>query len=104
MGASGLTILQHVGSYLVPQPGIKPASRELEGGFLTTGPPGKSLLRRTEDKLTVCTAEGQVQEHILKLVKLGTKWAQGWLCRGAAFAAAVKSRAPHLVNDLLSPS
>ena len=62
------------------------------------------VLRRTEDKLTVCTAEGQVQEHILKLVKLGTKWAQGWLCRGAAFAAAVKSRAPHLVNDLLSPS
>ena len=29
---------------LVPQPGIEPASRALEGGFLTTGPPGKSLL------------------------------------------------------------
>ena len=28
---------------LVPQPGIKPASPALEGGFLTTGPPGKSL-------------------------------------------------------------
>ena len=27
---------------LVPQPGIKPTSSALEGGFLTTGPPGKS--------------------------------------------------------------
>ena len=27
---------------LVPQPGIKPASPALEGGFLTTGPPGKA--------------------------------------------------------------
>ena len=27
---------------LVPQPGIEPSSPELEGGFLTTGPPGKS--------------------------------------------------------------
>ena len=27
---------------LVPQPGIKPTSPVLEGGFLTTGPPGKS--------------------------------------------------------------
>ena len=28
---------------LVPRPGIEPASPALEGGFLTTGPPGKSL-------------------------------------------------------------
>ena len=28
---------------LVPRPGIKPASPALAGGFLTTGPPGKSL-------------------------------------------------------------
>ena len=28
---------------LVPQPGIEPMSPTLEGGFLTTGPPGKSL-------------------------------------------------------------
>ena len=28
---------------LVPQPGIEPAFPALEGGFLTTGPPGKSL-------------------------------------------------------------
>ena len=27
---------------LVPAPGMEPASPELEGGFLTTGPPGKS--------------------------------------------------------------
>ena len=27
---------------LVPQPGIEPASSALQGGFLTTGPPGKS--------------------------------------------------------------
>ena len=27
---------------LVPQPGIEPMSPALEGGFLTTGPPGKS--------------------------------------------------------------
>ena len=28
---------------LVPRPGIKPKCPALEGGFLTTGPPGKSL-------------------------------------------------------------
>ena len=28
---------------LVPQPGIKPVSPALEGKFLITGPPGKSL-------------------------------------------------------------
>ena len=28
---------------LVPRPGIEPTSLALEGGFLTTGPPGKSL-------------------------------------------------------------
>ena len=27
---------------LVPRPGIEPTSPALEGGFLTTGPPGKS--------------------------------------------------------------
>ena len=29
---------------LVPRPGIEPLSPSLEGGFLTSGPPGKSLL------------------------------------------------------------
>ena len=28
---------------LVPRPGMEPASPALEGGFFTTGPPGKSL-------------------------------------------------------------
>ena len=28
---------------LVPQPGIEPTSPTLQGGFLTTGPPGKFL-------------------------------------------------------------
>ena len=49
--------LEHVGSVvvarhlsfsmayetLVSEPGIEPASPALQGGFLTTGPPGKSL-------------------------------------------------------------
>ena len=30
---------------LVPRPGIEPASPALEGGFSTTGPPGKSPFR-----------------------------------------------------------
>ena len=52
----GLCSLRHVGSVvearglscptacgiLVPRPRIKPASPALEGGFFTTGPPGKS--------------------------------------------------------------
>ena len=29
---------------LVPPPGMEPASPALEGAFLTTGPPGKSLM------------------------------------------------------------
>ena len=52
----GLQQLQHVDSVAVahglscphsmwdlPRPGIKPVSPALAGGFLTTGPPGKSL-------------------------------------------------------------
>ena len=38
---------------LVPQPGIQPACPALEGGFLTTGPPGKSpgvYLKREKTK------------------------------------------------------
>ena len=56
--ACGLCSLQHAGSLvvtrgliypaacgiLIPQPGIEPVSPALEGGFFTTGPPGKSLL------------------------------------------------------------
>ena len=36
---------------LVPRPGIKPVSPALQGGFLTPGPPGKSLER--EFKITM---------------------------------------------------
>ena len=32
------------GGILVPQPGMEPAYPALEGEFLTTGPPGKSLI------------------------------------------------------------
>ena len=39
---AGLVAPQHVG-ILVVQPGIEPASPALEGGFLTTRPPVKSL-------------------------------------------------------------
>ena len=38
----GLAALWHVGSS-VPQPGMERTSPALEGRFLTTGPPGKSL-------------------------------------------------------------
>ena len=38
---AGLVALQHVGS-LFPALGIEPESPALEGGFLTTRPPGKS--------------------------------------------------------------
>ena len=55
--AHGVCSLRHAGSLvdahglscpvacgiLVPRPGIEPASPALEGGFFTTGPPGKSL-------------------------------------------------------------
>ena len=33
---------------LVPRPGIKPTSLALEGGFLTTGPPGESHIHLFE--------------------------------------------------------
>ena len=36
---------------LVPQPGVKPTYPALQGGFLTAGPPGKSLER--EFKITM---------------------------------------------------
>ena len=42
-GAHGLSSCPVACGILVPQPGIEPASPALEGRFLTTGPPGKSL-------------------------------------------------------------
>ena len=58
LSSCGVWALEHVGSVvvahglscpaacgiLIPQPGIKPASPASEGGFLTTGPPGKSRI------------------------------------------------------------
>ena len=35
---------------LVPRPGIEPTSSALEGGVLTTGPPGKSLFLSFEEE------------------------------------------------------
>ena len=45
---------------LVPQPGIKPASPALEGGFFTTGPPGKSLFGFLKKKFTDLWCRGVV--------------------------------------------
>ena len=45
---------------LVPQPGIEPVSSALEGGFFTTGPPGKSqkwvFLPQSSLQMTVALA------------------------------------------------
>ena len=37
---------------LVPQPGMEPTSPALEGGFLTTGPPEKSLLLNPNERVS----------------------------------------------------
>ena len=42
----GLVVPEHVRSFLVSQPVIELTSPTLKGGFLTTGPPGKSLPSR----------------------------------------------------------
>ena len=39
---------------LVPRPGIKPVSPALAGGFLTTGPPGKSHIYHSDPCLSIC--------------------------------------------------
>ena len=38
----GIQAQQLFGMWDLPRPGIKPVSPALAGGFLTTGPPGKS--------------------------------------------------------------
>ena len=43
VGPCGLSCSEACG-ILVHQPGIEPAAPALQGGFFTTGPPGKSLL------------------------------------------------------------
>ena len=59
---------------LVPRPGIKPTTFALEGGFLTTGPPGKSLpsLKSSQQRVVVLTL--QVEEEAP-----GGLWKQGLL-------------------------
>ena len=44
---------------LVPRPGTEPESPELQGGFLTIGPPGMSLLLLKKNK------NKKKQKHIL---------------------------------------
>ena len=51
--ACGLSCPEACG-ILVPQAGIEPMSPALEGGFLTTGPPGKSLLYYNLINLIFC--------------------------------------------------
>ena len=54
---------------LVPRPGIEPPSPVLEGGFSTTGPPGKSLscavLKVLLFRFSDCGVISQVPERIL---------------------------------------
>ena len=44
---------------LVPRPGIEPMFPALEGGFLTTGPPGKSIQGDFEDTTLPSTLVSQ---------------------------------------------
>ena len=45
---------------LVPQPEIEPMSPALEGGFLTTGPPGKSVSGQSSFKEIFCKVRKKV--------------------------------------------
>ena len=42
----GFLATRHVAKILAPRPGIEPAPLALEGEVLTTGPPGKPLMKR----------------------------------------------------------
>ena len=48
---------------LVPQPEIEPMSPELQGRFLTTGPPGKSLLLTYFNKSNICVQVSKCKLH-----------------------------------------
>ena len=52
---------------LAPRPGIEPASPALEGGFFTTGPPGKSHLNL---KCTSCSLKTQKVVFLLRFLIL----------------------------------
>ena len=54
----------------VPQPGIRPESPALEGGFLTTGPPGKShhqLFDRENNLFYLCFC-WRIVVHLLFII------------------------------------
>ena len=51
---------------LVPQPGINPAPTVLEGGILTTGPPGKSLASPNFAKILSITLVSKCMEILCK--------------------------------------
>ena len=53
------------GGILVPQPGTEPVSPALHGGFLTTGPPGKSRAPK-QRKVTreTCATRGSYQPRL----------------------------------------
>ena len=50
---------------LVPQSGIEPASPALKGRFLTTGPPGKSLVSHPFNQKSLCSQVLHVEHFIL---------------------------------------
>ena len=60
---------------LVPQPGMEPMSPALEGRFLTTGPPGKSLeyfffksdFIETENALVVARALQEGENRVIQV-------------------------------------
>ena len=70
MGASlvagrGLVAPRHVGSKF-PKLGIEPASSALEGGFLTTGPPGKCLRMTSLKKYYLSWGHKDISEQLCK--------------------------------------
>jgi len=67
-GAHGLSYSGACG-ILVPRPGIKPVSPALQGGFLTTGPPGKSpqfFLLHSNAVTTMCVFSRSVVSDSLQ--------------------------------------
>ena len=79
---------------LVPQPGIEPASSALEGRFLTTGPPGKSLCYNIfyPQKQAI----GQILSKDCNMPTTDLKDTQEttWLSRGLSFSVRQKLLRP----------
>ena len=59
-----LSCLRYVG-ILVPQPRIKPLFSAFQGGFLTTGSPGKSLARSLDDGDRIKNSGGNPTDFII---------------------------------------